>query len=198
MIPTTPDGWISGSKVQIDMNLTGDNVLFDKRNRLKAKVLGGRAAGERSTSILLHEFGHFIETEERRFLKDGYGLKVREVPVCGQLCYEPETAQITLREIRVMGIQAVLGDHFGCPYNIRKDLAVLAKWFDDWSPARAHFGLYDLSVKQVEHDAREELYYNRVADAIKVEKEKHSVAELFNEFRRRCLIHDATVGRRAP
>jgi hypothetical protein len=193
MIPTDALQWVKRSRVRIEMGREGDTVLWTKRSTYKAKVLGGRAAFEQKVEHLLHEFGHFIETEEHRFFKDEYGLKLREVEVLGRMYVEPSTAQPTLREIRVMGIQAVLGIHFGCPYNIRETLAPLVRFMPDWCPTYCHF---NLSVAETEHltlQQRESALFDKVTAEIEKEMQKHTVENLFAEFRRRCQIHDDLI-----
>lgn len=200
MLPTDPQEWVKGSHVTIDMDVQGDrNRWTDGRKNPKflGKVLGGRAAFKVDVQTLLHEFAHFIETERRRFCHSNYGLRIREVEILGELCYDPQTAQATLREIRTMGIQCVLGEHFGCLYDIRGDLAHLVKWLPDSTMAYGHFGLSwsDPALDSMTICERDTLLYDRVAAEIRKEMEKHTVEGLYKVFRERCAIHDTYVGR---
>lgn len=199
-IPTDPNAWVRDSCVRIDMRVQGDLNLWTEAKRkpkFLGKTLGGRAATEVCTENLLHEFAHFIETERHRFVRPGYGLKVKQDQFLGHSYCAMNTAQATLREIRVMGIQAVLADHFGCPLDIRHDWAPIVQFLPDWCPTYIHFGLSVKETEDLSSRARASLLFDRVAADIEAEKAKHKVEVLYDRFRGRCAIHDSYVGRYA-
>jgi hypothetical protein len=78
-----------------------------------ALTFGCRAGPESSVVNLAHEMGHFVEIEDERMLHFGWGLRVPEVEVLGQICVEPRTHQMTDREIRVIAFQKNLLDYLG-------------------------------------------------------------------------------------
>lgn len=76
-------------------------------------TFGCRAGPESAVTNLVHEMGHFVEIEDYRMLRFGWGFKVPEIEVCGQLCVEPRTHQMTDREIRVFAFQKNILDYLG-------------------------------------------------------------------------------------
>lgn len=98
-------------------------------------LLGRRAGSNKDLCNVVHEMGHFVEIDEARMAVWGWGLTLREVVVCGQLCIEPETNQATLREMRVIAFQANVCESFKVPFNLR-DQAKSLRWLPDttWVP----------------------------------------------------------------
>lgn len=94
-------------------------ILLDRHHRLSQGVfngwlvLGAYAQCLTRVSFLTHEMAHFVEIDDKRALKDGWGLKLPEVLVLGNFYPEPLTCQATQRELRVMAYEENLLNHYG-------------------------------------------------------------------------------------
>lgn len=76
-------------------------------------VLGCKVGPQISHVNLAHEMAHFVEIDDARIVKSGWGLRVPKVTICGIECVEPRTTQMTEREIRVIAYQANLLEYLG-------------------------------------------------------------------------------------
>lgn len=76
--------------------------------------IGGRSGPRRhDTSSLCHEMAHFVEIDDERMNLPMWGLRVPEIWVFDRMCVEPQTHQITDREIRVAAYQKNFQDYLG-------------------------------------------------------------------------------------
>jgi len=80
--------------------------------------VGNRAGPTRNFSNLAHEVCHFVEVDDARQQLFGWGLKRPEIEILGRICVEPNTRQMTERELRVMAYQANLTEALGAPARI--------------------------------------------------------------------------------
>lgn len=76
-------------------------------------VIGDKAGPGRDLGNLCHEMSHFVEIDDRRMGRPGWGLRVPEVWVFDRMCCEPTTMQMTAREMRVIAFQANLMEYLG-------------------------------------------------------------------------------------
>lgn len=126
------DEFFATSVIGIDTT-KHDTQWLDERGRLMFGVWAGPAA---RVSNLLHEMAHFVEIDERRMGKRGWGLRLPKMhyipgPYGGSTWCEPTTMQITAREIRVIAYQHHLHVHLGIePW--RKLLPDLLPFLPDW------------------------------------------------------------------
>lgn len=87
--------------------------------------VGSRAGPEVDISNLCHELGHFAEINDARVDAPGWGLKTPQVWCYDRMVCEPETLQITEREIRVMAYQVNLMEFLGVEVDIMETVACL-------------------------------------------------------------------------
>lgn len=81
--------------------------------------LGTWAGPHADISNLLHEMGHFVEIDQPRMAKYGWGLKFGKYYQIGMHSgHEPYTAQSVWREIRVWAYQINLMNHYNIPETI--------------------------------------------------------------------------------
>jgi hypothetical protein len=80
--------------------------------------IGNRAGPSKGVSNLAHEMSHFVEIDDARVQRYGWGLRLPELYVLGQRCIEPATMQATARELRVSAYQANLMASVGAPLNV--------------------------------------------------------------------------------
>lgn len=88
-------------------------------------IIGERAGPSRSITNLVHEMSHFVEIDDARMCAFGWGLKRPQVVICGQVCNDPKTMQMTERELRVIAYQANVLEFIGKPLNILYNVGAL-------------------------------------------------------------------------
>ena len=119
--------------LQIEIDLEGQKIT-DENNEI---VIGCRAGPDQSLENVLHEFGHFIEIDDKRMNKPGWGLKYGKwvnSPCPNRYCsgwYELTTDKHIQREIRVWAFQANLLKHFKLTIDFL-DLAGAAPYLPDF------------------------------------------------------------------
>lgn len=118
--------------LEIELSLEGQKV---EEGRV---IIGCRAGPEENISNVLHEFAHFIEIDEERCNKDGWGLKYGKWidNPCRLSGYAPagwhefSTNKHIKREIRVWAFQVNLGLRFGLKIDIG-ELAESSQYLPD-------------------------------------------------------------------
>lgn len=102
-----------GTKVlQVKPELQGNWVDQD------VVIFGASAGFNIRNENLLHEMAHFVEIDQRRIARSGWGLDCKtKVRVMGQYCNEPRTCQATLRECRTIAYQKNLADFLGIEHD---------------------------------------------------------------------------------
>lgn len=102
------------SPIEIDEDIEGQSAY---ENRIK---IGCRAGPSMCLSNLVHEICHFIEIDQRRMSKHGWGLKFgKRIEIPGySVFYEMFTAQAIEREVRVWAMQK----NFSEAKNVKFDL----------------------------------------------------------------------------
>jgi hypothetical protein len=76
--------------------------------------------------------GHFIEIDDGRILKNGWGFYYgKPVQILGRVYYEPTSCKATLRECRAIAIQRKIEEVIGVEDNIQKSLSALIH-VHDW------------------------------------------------------------------
>lgn len=135
------------SLILIKESLEGSQV--NDQNQL---VLGCQAGPAKDVDNLLHEMGHFIEINDQRILRTGWGLAYPEIEVCGQICREPRTTQAIERELRVFAIQKHLIEMVGLLVepNYEKNKAQIIKWMNDFVliPEPDRFGWCEKKINE--------------------------------------------------
>lgn len=96
------DFFKKGGPVRYDWALQGNDV------RDGVLILGGRAGPKRRRSDLAHEMSHFVEIDDARMLKRGWGLIYPQVEIAGRFYDQPTTMKMIERELRVLAYQANL------------------------------------------------------------------------------------------
>jgi len=121
-VPASLLSWFAGHE---------DYLVFDAQvegNRAQDRmILGAKAGPGVDPSNLLHEMAHFIEIDDARCCVRGWGLLTGfdEEPVI--------TYQATERELRVIAIQKLLGEHFGVEADIPKTISSMTFMPDWWN-----------------------------------------------------------------
>lgn len=100
--------------IEIDEEVEGQSAF---ENRIK---IGCRAGPSMCLSNLVHEICHFIEIDQRRMSKHGWGLKFgKQVYIPGYpVFYEMNSIQAIEREVRVWAMQM----NFSKEKNVKFDL----------------------------------------------------------------------------
>lgn len=91
-------------------------------------VLLGTKIGPHSHTLtgLVHEMSHLIEIDNKRAVVDGWGFSYgQEVHILGQVFNEPSTYQASLRETRVIAIEAKIYELIGYTYDIMESVRPL-------------------------------------------------------------------------
>ena len=94
-------------------------------------LVGDKAGPAYDLSNLCHELSHFVEIDDARMTSPSWGLRVPEVWVYNRMCIEPETIQMTERELRVTTFQKNLMDYLGFPVTVEELVASL-KYLADY------------------------------------------------------------------
>ena len=145
-------------------------------------IIGTRAGPKNQLYNVLHELAHFIEIDENRCNKPGWGLKYGKWvdnpfprPYSPAGWHEYSTDQHIRREIRVWAYQANLHQHFGLKVDF-EDLAEAALYLPD-------FFLY---VKGIRSDKQRVL---KVAAEIEflAAQVQYSFPEIIKELERKRL-----------
>lgn len=93
---------------------------------LRVPILGFRAGTEVSVTNLIHEMCHFVEIDDKRMTRSGWGLRYgTRIEVLGRHYDEPATCQATMREIRVVAYQSNVYAHLGITWHSDSELADL-------------------------------------------------------------------------
>src|SRR5690606_1310960 len=112
---------------------------------------------------------------------------------------DPQTYQATIREIRVYAISLIIANY----YNIKlddygddektKNLLghSLARYMPDYFNARTYFNLPDLDSSSLEE--YELALDQKIDEDIRAKAEKLNINDLYNEWERKCKIHDDFV-----
>lgn len=103
-------------------------------------VVFGASIGYLSSGIkyLAHEMAHFVEIDENRCRQVTWGLRTPMKFIGNQLICEPQTLQMTRRELRVCALQSNFLDAFGFQHTIT-DLTDPLRYLPDYYlvPARS-------------------------------------------------------------
>jgi hypothetical protein len=212
-IPTDPLKWVEGTGVRVDLNVEGMKVEWTNRMQymdprdFNGIILGGRAGPQVHVSNLLHEMAHFIEIDDERCTRPGWGLHIRQVYLMGKSYNDPNTYQATLREARVGAIQLELAEFFGVKYDadepaditeewIRKhtlDAMDLATTFHRFMPDSVHaYRRFRIKIGAKDYEKRA---YACLAKEIEKRRERLYIEYLWSEFRRKCGIHDRRLAK---
>ena len=122
---------------------------------------------------LSHEMAHFVEIDELRSFRGGWGLKVPKIYVFGKAYDQPTTWQASARECRVIAYQANLMEAMRQPFDIA-DFTKALRWMGDFCfvPGKTDDRRIAFLVKKVlQHKALpkysfgnfERLWFERVA-----------------------------------
>lgn len=188
VIPTTIDGWFAGTSMKRKV-LWGSTVEEDG-------LVFGTGTKEKDMGSLVHEMAHFLEIDEDRCLQPGWGLRVPQREICGQLFYEPQTFSLCARELRVMAIQRVLHQQFGMVFDEHYWAKLIVDFIDGVCFISTYYKDPSLgygtgkSLRDIEKAQAE-----RMAQDILERSEKLSAQDLWSTWQHRALLHDRTFAK---
>lgn len=168
-----------------------DFLVWDDKtegNRIKdgKLCLGLRAGPETSDENLFHEMGHFTDIDGRRCHLPGWGFrsgKSVDIPGYGRVHEGMTTTQAVDREIRVMGIQCALMDHYGDspdPTNLARSLVYIDSFFMVTRDL--------LDAKNISYKEREKIGISRCARKIEAEWKKWTIEDISKLWKKKAAI----------
>jgi len=164
--------WITNflAPIEYDPKLQGQTVF-------KKKIKIGPWAGPEATlSNVLHEISHFVEIDESRMVKDGWGLKYpRPQHLLGQTFIEFQKPYHIERERRVWAFQLNLHHKFGIDEGV-EDFADAA-WFLDG------FG-YMIEEHRGKTTTQQKMCFAKSIEKL-AEETQYSFESFLSEFNRR-------------
>jgi len=175
------DFFTADGPVRYQRDLQGNDV------RGGVLFLGDRAGPGRSQSDLAHEMGHFVEIDDTRMLKRGWGLVYPQVEVAGQLCDEPKTMKMTERELRVLAYQANLLEASGArvdTFRLVKPMVFVPDFF--FVPLEDGRDAY--LAEDVPYEKRETSRLRWLRKRVDVLRAEYTFERFRHEWNRRVLI----------
>lgn len=192
-VPKTIDGWFARTSMRRAPfwgTRTDSDGVF---------VFGtGRSAPEDPSGALLHEVAHFLEVDEVRCFRYGFGLKLPTVIIGGQAYEECLTFSPCAREIRVTAIQRALHLHFKAPF----DATYWAKLIEDFVPGVIFaFAHYKDDSLRCGSPINEDIPYgelcarriDRMSQDVLEQSAKICIEDLWKLWRHRSALHDARI-----
>lgn len=141
--------------------------------------------------LLLHEVGHFLEINEARCFRYGWGLEMHKVEICGREYDDMFSFAACSREIRTMAIQRALHHHFGASF----DDAYWSMLIEKWVPGSGHAGTYygDTSLEWPNEKASENRIERMGADIVE-RSNALRIEDLWALWMHRSELHNERFG----
>jgi hypothetical protein len=198
------DIFFKNSSIEVDWEFEGQRIgdrecyRYDRKDitDISGKIyIGAKAGPSCSITNLIHEMCHFVEIDDIRMREDGWGLKVPEVFIFNRMCIEPNTCQMTLRELRVWCLQYAIHHSFGISGSFR-DLISSSKYLPDSSlvpfrfESRNYFTsedkkyFYDMPIEKRNFNC-DELRFNYLEWLSESYKEKYNFDFFVREWERK-------------
>jgi hypothetical protein len=183
VLSRTREEFFKNSPITIDLKKSYVQGI-EQDGRMWFGVVAGPTA---DIGNLFHEMAHFVEIDEKRMGKHGWGLKLPRMhcmpgPYGGHSWCEPKTIQISMRELRTFAYQHHLHQYFGID-TWRDRVADLLYFLADWH-----------NIPGVGKEAKERWILS-VYDRL-VKSPKYSLASFTAEWERRNTILTARYKRR--
>ena len=180
------DEFFADAAVHVDWNQVGLSQTLIEDGDGVLVSLSPWAGPVADISNLVHEMAHFVEIDEARMTRFGWGLDVPQVHIGGQSCDQPVTCQATKRELRVMAYQASVLKYLGFPKSIRNLVQPLV-FMSDWTLVPLENGIHPYAdgAPKVPYDEIDKSRRRWCAKQIETFSETHTLERFLSEWKRR-------------
>lgn len=180
------------ARIQTDFFEGHEDVIFlaeraegywERDGRMR---MGCRSGPVLELDATLHEIGHMVEIDDDRCGISGWRLRYgRLIHVPGHDPFHEEfkTAQPIEREIRVLGVQACLHDHYGIPYDALGAATSMAFIDSFW-----YLHYVDYKPSGTTYRDHEKIAIAVIMNRIEDEKTKHTFEAVHREWTRKMGI----------